>query len=95
MDYIELLFLGILFSCFGYFIGRFIASLKYRFVYALGCSAYAFFLILFLEVNLSFPLGNTTFSDTIQLAPYWLVLIALSGRFLMVGAFLSCAKKLD
>lgn len=82
-----------MFGGLGLFIGKYIIPGKYRAAYAITCSIYALGLILLLDVNLNFPINTSTLNDKSQLAPYWLVIVYLSGNFFMLGAIMSCVKK--
>jgi hypothetical protein len=94
MFYIELVFFAFLFYSLGLLFGRHVIPVKYRVAYALTCSVYALVLIFAIDVNLNFPINTSTLKGQSQLAPYWLVIFYLSGQFIMLGAIVSCSKKI-
>ncbi len=94
MSYIELMFFVSLFGGLALLFGRRVIPVKYRIAYAIACSVYALVLIIVIDVNLNFPINTSTVKDKSQLAPYWLVLIYLSGNYIMLGAILSCSKNI-
>jgi hypothetical protein len=91
MEILELAFWAFLFVAMGMLIGKFVIPKRFRVFYAVISSLYGLLLIWFLDVNLNFPIRTTTIANG-ELAPYWLTLMDISGKFLMIGAFLSCRK---
>lgn len=93
MDMLEFGFWALLFFALGLLAGKLIVSFRLRVVYTVVVLLYALLMVEFLGVNLNFPLGVSTLESG-DLAPYWLVLMALSGRFLLIGACLSFSHNL-
>ena len=93
MDYIELVFLGVLFSGIGFLFGKYLIPTGYRTAYAIACVIYGLVVIVFLDIDLNFPLNTSTTNDKSQLVSYWLVIVRLSGKFIFIGAIVSASEK--
>ena len=94
MSYIELVFFAFLFFCLGVIVGRQVIPANFRVAYAIACSIYALLLIFIIDVDLTFPIDESTVRGKNQLAPYWQVIVYLSGNFIMLGAIMSCSKNI-
>ena len=91
MEYIELIAFGVLFTGIGLVVGLYLVPDKYKLVYGVLCLFYGISVILFSGMNLNFPIRTSELMGGGGNAPYWLIIINLSGKFLPIGALSSWA----
>ena len=92
MEFLELLFWAILFLFMGSFIGNKFVLQKYWKWYVFIAILYALITV-FIDVNLNFPIRDSIIKSDKSLAPYWLILVVLGGKFFMLGAIISYPRK--